>query len=303
VLDAASFAAVIGALVAMRHRAPPRVSANISIQAAIDGLRFLLRTPLILSTMVLDAVATFFAGSLLLLPLYADRILAVGPRGLGLLYAAQPAGAALAAAALATRPTIHRQGAAVLWSIVLYGASVAAFGVSSWLPLSLFLLAISGAADTVSMVVRQTLRQMLTPDELRGRMTSVNMIFFIGGPQLGEFEAGVVARAVGPRFSVTSGGLACVRRRAGHRARRAVAAQADVEGLPGQRADIVAGRVGQNDHDACARGQFARVLERARQRRARRATDEDSLFARQTLHGRARVAVLDLNLGAELGTQ
>jgi len=210
VLDAASFAAVLVALLAMHHRAPPRASANISIGAAIDGLRFLARTPLILSTMVLDAVATFFAGSLLLLPVYADRILAVGPRGLGLLYAAQPAGAALAAMLLATRPTIHRQGAAVLVSIAIYGASVAAFGVSPWLPLSLGLLAVSGAADTVSMVVRQTLRQMLTPDELRGRMTSVNMIFFIGGPQLGEFEAGVVARAAGPRFSVASGGVACV---------------------------------------------------------------------------------------------
>jgi len=209
-LDAASFVAVLVALVAMRHRGPPRASANISIAAAIDGLRFLARTPLILSTMVLDAVATFFAGSLLLLPVYADRILAVGPRGLGLLYAAQPVGAAIAAALVSTRPTIHRQGATVLWSIAIYGASVAAFGVSPWLPLSMALLAVSGAADTVSMVVRQTLRQMLTPDELRGRMTSVNMIFFIGGPQLGEFEAGVVARAAGPRFSVTSGGVACV---------------------------------------------------------------------------------------------
>jgi MFS family permease len=210
VLDCVSFAAVLGALVAMHHRAPPRASVNISIGAAIDGLRFLWRTPLILSTMVLDAVATFFAGSLLLLPVYADRILAVGPRGLGLLYAAQPAGAAIAAMLMATRPTIHRQGAAVLVSIAVYGASVAAFGVSPWLPLSLVLLAISGAADTVSMVVRQTLRQLLTPDELRGRMTSVNMIFFIGGPQLGEFEAGAVARVAGPRFSVTSGGLACI---------------------------------------------------------------------------------------------
>jgi hypothetical protein len=209
-LDAASFAAVIGALLAMHHRAPPRTSANISLQAALDGLRFIARTPLILSTMVLDAVATFFAGSLLLLPIYAERILDVGPRGLGLLYAAQPVGAAVAAALMATRPTIHRQGAAVLWSVAIYGAAVAGFGLSSWLPLSLALLAVSGAADTVSMVVRQTLRQLLTPDELRGRMTSVNMIFFIGGPQLGEFEAGVLARAVGPRFSVASGGFACV---------------------------------------------------------------------------------------------
>jgi len=210
VLDGVSFAAVIAALLAMHHRAPPRSSVNISIGAMLDGLRFIARTPIILSTMVLDAIATFFAGSLLLLPVYADRLLHVGPRGLGLLYAAQPAGAAVAAALLASRGTIHRQGAAVLWSIVIYGAAVALFGVSPWLPLSLVLLALSGAADTVSMVVRQTLRQLLTPDELRGRMTSVNMIFFIGGPQLGEFEAGVVARAVGPRFSVTSGGIACV---------------------------------------------------------------------------------------------
>ena len=209
-LDAASFLAVIGALLAMRHRAPPRTASRINLAAAIEGLRFIGRTPLILSTMVLDAVATFFAGSLLLLPVFADRILGVGPRALGLLYAAQPAGAAVAAALLALRPTIRRQGAAVLWSIAVYGAAVALFGVSRWLGLSMLLLAISGAADTISMVVRQTLRQLLTPDELRGRMTSVNMIFFIGGPQLGEFEAGVVARAVGPRFSVSSGGVACV---------------------------------------------------------------------------------------------
>jgi MFS family permease len=209
-LDGFSFAAVIAALLAMHHRAPPRTSVNISVGAMLDGLRFIARTPIILSTMVLDAVATFFAGSLLLLPVFADRLLHVGPRGLGLLYAAQPAGAAVAAGMLAARGTIYRQGAAVLWSIVIYGAAVAAFGISPWLPLSLLLLAVSGAADTVSMVVRQTLRQLLTPDELRGRMTSVNMIFFIGGPQLGEFEAGVVARAAGPRFSVTSGGLACV---------------------------------------------------------------------------------------------
>jgi MFS family permease len=209
-VDAGSFVAVLGALVAMRHRAPPRHDARISLGAALEGLRFLARSPLILSTMVLDFVATFFAGAMLLMPVFADRLIHVGPRGLGLLYAAQPAGAAAAAALLAIAPTIDRQGRAVLVSVAIYGAAIAAFGVSHWLWLSLLLLAISGAADTVSMVVRQTLRQLLTPDELRGRMTSVNMMFFIGGPQLGEFEAGVVARFAGPRFSVASGGLACV---------------------------------------------------------------------------------------------
>ena len=202
VLDAASFAAVLAALLAMHHRAPPRASANISIAAAIDGLRFLARTPLILSTMVLDAVATFFAGSLLLLPVYADqhphrrsaRPRPVLRRAAGRRRDRRHGCSRRDRRSIARAPPSRRRSRST-------APSVAAFGVSSWLPLSLLLLAISGAADTVSMVVRQTLRQLLTPDELRGRMTSVNMIFFIGGPQLGEFEAGVVARAAGAAHS------------------------------------------------------------------------------------------------------
>jgi MFS family permease len=111
---------------------------------------------------------------------------------------------------LSFAPTIKRQGATVLTAVAIYGVAIAAFGICRAMWLSLVLLAISGAADTVSMVVRQTLRQLLTPDELRGRMTSVTMIFFMGGPYLGEVEAGAVARAFGARFSVASGGLACV---------------------------------------------------------------------------------------------
>jgi MFS family permease len=210
VADVVSFVAVIGALLVMRHRAPPRKSAGITLGAAVEGLRFLRRTPVILWTMLLDFVATFFAGALLLMPIYADQILGVGARGLGWLYAAQPVGATLAALALSLRPAVKRQGPALLASVALYGASIAAFGVSRFFWLSLGMLALSGAADMVSMVIRQTIRQLATPDELRGRMTSVNMIFFMGGPQLGEFEAGVVARVWGPRFSVASGGLACV---------------------------------------------------------------------------------------------
>lgn len=208
--DVASFVAVIAALLAMRHRAPPRNEARISLAAAVEGLRFLRATPLIFATMVLDFIATFFAGAMLLMPLYADRILHVGPRGLGLLFAAPPVGAALTAAALSLMPPIHHQGRALIASVVAYGLSIALFGMSPWFVASLVLLAISGAADTVSMVVRQTLRQMLTPDSLRGRMTSLTMIFFIGGPQLGEFEAGVVAKAFSPRISVASGGVLCV---------------------------------------------------------------------------------------------
>ena len=209
-LDAASFLAVIGALLAMHHRAPARTGTAVGLSAALEGLRFMQRAPIIRTTMLLDFVATFFGGSMLLMPIFADQILSVGPRGLGLLYASQPAGAALAGLVLSSRGIPRRQGAAVLVAVAAYGMAVAAFGVSRWFPLSLLALAASGAADTVSMVIRQTLRQLLTPDELRGRMTSINMIFFVGGPQLGEVEAGAVARAFGARVSVASGGLLCV---------------------------------------------------------------------------------------------
>jgi len=209
-LDVISYLAVIVALLAMEHKAPTRGLSQMSAAAALEGLKFLKRSPIILSTMLLDFFATFLAGSLLLLPFFADQLLKVGPRGLGVLYAAQPLGATVAGVALSLLPTIRRQGRAIVVSVALYGLSIAVFGVSNWFPLSLFALAASGAADTVSAVMRQTVRQLLTPDELRGRMTSVNMMFFIGGPQLGEVEAGVVAKLAGVRFSVWSGGALCV---------------------------------------------------------------------------------------------
>ncbi len=209
-IDAASFLAVIGALLAMRHRAPMRSRTGMNLKAALEGMRFIRRTPLIHSTMLLDFVATFFGGSMLLMPIFADQVLGVGTRGLGLLYAAQPIGAAIAAAALSLLPTPRRQGLTVLWAVAAYGASIALFGVSPFFVLSFLSLGAAGAADSVSTVVRVTLRQSLTPDELRGRMTSINMMFFLGGPQLGEVEAGAVAKAFGARFSVASGGVLCI---------------------------------------------------------------------------------------------
>jgi MFS family permease len=210
VVDAASFLAVIGALLTFHHRAPPRGETTVGLGAVAEGLRFLRRAPVIRTTMFLDFVATFFGGSMLLMPIFAAELLRVGPHGLGLLYAAQPAGAAMAGFFLATRSLPVRQGRAVLWAVACYGAAVAVFGVSHSFPLSLLALALSGASDTVSTVIRQTLRQVETPDALRGRMTSVNMMFFMGGPQLGEVEAGAVARLFGPRISVASGGMLCV---------------------------------------------------------------------------------------------
>jgi MFS family permease len=209
-IDVLSFGAVIGALLAMEHRHVGLGASQISAKAALEGLRFIRRAPLIWSTMLIDFAATFFAGSMLLLPIFADQLLHVGTQGLGLLYSAQPVGAALAGAVLATFRPPRRRGAVVLWAVAIYGAAITVFGLSPWFWLSFLMLAMSGAADTVSMVIRQTLRQTLTPDELRGRMSSVNMIFFMGGPQLGEVEAGVVARLLGARVSVASGGALCV---------------------------------------------------------------------------------------------
>jgi MFS family permease len=208
-IDAASFLAVIGALLVMQHREAPKKTGGISLKAALEGLSFLGKTPLILQTMLLDAIATFFGGSMMLIPVFVDQIVHLDKGWVGVFYAAQPAGAAIAAAILSFASPRPR-GSTILVAVAAYGAAIAGFGLSRSLWPALICLALSGAADTVSMVVRQTLRQLLTPDELRGRMTSVNMIFFIGGPQLGEVEGGVVAKLAGVRASIVSGGLACV---------------------------------------------------------------------------------------------
>jgi MFS family permease len=209
-VDAVSFLAVVLAVVLMRTRnmRPANVQ-PVTLHAALEGLRFVFRTPMIASTMVLDFFATFFGAAMTLLPLFADQVLHVGPVELGWMYAAPSAGAVLAAMAL-TSVKIRRQGVVLLWSIVIFGACTAIFGISRWLPLTLLALAGTGAADTVSMVIRQTMRQLLTPDELRGRMVAVGMVFFAGGPQLGELEAGIVASLFGGPLAVLFGGLACI---------------------------------------------------------------------------------------------
>ena len=169
------------------------------------------REPLIRSSMLVDFFATLFASANYLLPIYAQDILDVGERGYGILYSAQAVGALVTSAALASlAPRIDRRGTWLLWSVVLYGLATVGFGLSTSFALSWAFLAVTGAADTVSVVLRNVIRQLATPDRLRGRMTSVNMLFFIGGPQLGEVEAGLVARAFGAPFSVVSGGIACL---------------------------------------------------------------------------------------------
>ena len=214
--NAVSFLAVIAALLMIRASGRVEVdeegasASRVSLGALTEGLRFVWRTPIIVQTMTLDFVATFFASATALLPIFAAEILQVGARGFGILAAAPAAGALLAAFVMARLGNMRRQGATVVASVAIYGAATIAFGLSRIFWLSLLMLAITGAADTVSTVLRQTIRQLVTPNSLRGRMTSVNMIFFMGGPQLGELEAGVMARFIGAQLSVITGGVGCV---------------------------------------------------------------------------------------------
>ena len=212
-LNAGSFVAVIVGLFLMRGTARPvsdEEPARISVEALREGLQFVWRTPIIVQTMTLDFVATFFASANQLLPIFAKDILAVGARGMGFLAAAPAAGAVIAGLAMARVGTLKRQGAIVITSVAVFGFATMAFGLSRFFWLSLLMLAITGAADTVSTILRQTIRQLSTPNKLRGRMTSINMIFFMGGPQLGEVEAGGLASLIGAPLSVVTGGLGCM---------------------------------------------------------------------------------------------
>jgi MFS family permease len=212
-LNAASFLCVIGALAAMRGVPTHAVGAGseVTLSAAIEGLKFVFQAPLIRFTMLLDFFATLFASATALLPIFAQDVLHVGARGYGLLSAAPSVGAMIASVVMVRAVEwIQRRGLAMLWAVTVYGLTTVAFGVSTSFALTFSCLALAGAADTVSMIVRNMIRQLTTPDHLRGRMTSVSMIFFMGGPQLGELEAGIVASLWGPVVSVVTGGLGCL---------------------------------------------------------------------------------------------
>lgn len=210
-LDAVSFVPVVIAALMMR---PQAAAAAASLKRpgfgdAIEGLRFVLGNRMIASTMILDFFATFFGASRALMPLFADQVLHVGPLELGWMYSA-PAAGAVVSAVLLSFFTFRRQGPILLVAVGLFGVCVALFAVSTWLPLTLLALAGTGATDTVSMIIRGTIRQLMTPDELRGRMVAVNMVFFAGGPQLGEFQVGVLASLIGGPLAVLIGGILCV---------------------------------------------------------------------------------------------
>lgn len=205
----AAMFAVATALVARlgyEHRPSPAEPKGWATLTA--GLRFVRAQPVVLGALMLDMVAVLLGGVVALLPIYAKDILHVGPWGLGLLRAAPAVGALALSLWLTRRPLKRRVGTRLLQAVAVYGAAMAVFGLSSHFVLSLVALAITGAADMVSVVIRQTLVQLETPDAMRGRVSAVNSLFIGASNQLGEFRAGATAAAVGPVVAAVGGSLA-----------------------------------------------------------------------------------------------
>ena len=184
-----------------------RLREPMSVATLLAGLRFIAQRPVVLGAVSLDLFAVLLGGAVALLPIFARDILHTGPWGLGLLRAAPAAGALAMSMALARWPVQRRSGAWLLGSVALFGITMVAFGLSTSLGLSLGVLALSGAADMVSVVIRQSMVQLATPDAMRGRVGAVNSVFIGASNQLGEFESGATAALWGPVASVVWGGL------------------------------------------------------------------------------------------------
>ena len=208
-LDTALMAVALLAFWAVRHVAPPRTRAHESVRRSLaEGIAFLRGQPVLLGAMTLDLFSVFFGGATALLPVFAAEILHVGPEGLGVLRAAPAAGAVLVSLWLAHRPPVRRTGPVLLGAIAIFGLAMIGFGLSRSYPLSLALLAVSGAVDMVSVNIRSLLLQLLVPDRLLGRVASVNQIFIGSSNEIGAFESGVAARLLGTVASVVFGGVA-----------------------------------------------------------------------------------------------
>lgn len=191
----------------LRYERLPRPPASAHILESLgEGLRFVRGQPVILGAMALDLFSVFFGGATALLPVFANEILHIGPQGLGILRAAPALGAVVVSLALTRWPPVRRTGPLLLVVVALFGASMIGFGLSRRYPLSLALLAFSGAVDMVSVNIRSLLLQLMVPDHLLGRVSSVNQIFIGSSNEIGEFESGVTARLFGAAPSVVLGG-------------------------------------------------------------------------------------------------
>jgi MFS family permease len=201
---ALSFFALVVPIPLVRQTARSDASA---LQSLKDGLRFLVSKQVILATITLDMVAVFFGGATALLPIFADQILHSGPIGLGWMRGAPGVGGLVMAICIAYLPPMRKAGKTLLLCVAGFGIATIAFGLSRNLWLSLTMLFLTGVFDSVSVVVRHTVIQLLTPDEMRGRISAVNNIFIGTSNELGALESGLTAALFGPIISVVGGGM------------------------------------------------------------------------------------------------
>lgn len=209
--DAVTFAAAIVALLLIAPIPPHPGAARPSLATIAEGLRFVRGRRVVLSSFVIDLVAMIFGMPTALFPALALDVFRVGPAGVGLLAAAPAAGALVGAALTGWVGRIRRPGRAVIVAVGAWGLAITAFGLSAWsFPLALLFLALAGAADVFSAVLRSSIVQLETPDEIRGRVVGVHILVVTSGPRLGDAEAAAVAAVVGPQLSVVSGGILCL---------------------------------------------------------------------------------------------
>lgn len=206
-LAATGSLACILLLVPIQPRQIQRSSTERTLAGLLAGVQFVWRNELLLAAITLDLFAVLLGGATALLPLFARDILLVGPEGLGWLRAAPAIGALLMAVTLAHRAPLKRPGRALLLAVAGFGAATIVFGLSQLFYLSFAMLVLTGALDNISVVVRGTLMQVLTPDNMRGRVAAVNTVFISSSNELGAFESGATAALFGPVISVVSGGI------------------------------------------------------------------------------------------------
>ena len=194
----------------VRRRPATAAKEKMTAKSLSVGFKFVFASPIILGTITLDLFAVLLGGATALLPVYAEDILAVGPTGLGFLQAALPMGSLVCALVLAHRPPLQKAGRTMLLAVAGFGLATIGFGCSRWFWFSLLMLFVCGAMDNVSVVVRHTLVQLLTPNEKRGRVSAVNSLFIGTSNELGGFESGLVAYWLGPVVSVVAGGVGTI---------------------------------------------------------------------------------------------
>src|SRR6266540_3212632 len=209
-VDFATFTAAGLLALALRRLPPGEGGTRAGVASVWEGLRFLRGRRALQGNFVIDLNAMVFGMPRALFPALGTGLFGGGPATVGLLYAAPGAGALAGALLAGWVGSVRRQGRAVLVAVAVWGLAITVFGLAAWLPLALVLLAVAGAADVFSAVFRNTILQLTVPDGLRGRLSAIHIAVVTGGPRLGDAEAGAVAALAGPRFSVVSGGLACL---------------------------------------------------------------------------------------------